>query len=237
MGGLPMVDVIAEPSQRDFVRARWRRRLRGVAPASFVLVTLLGLFGPFAGAFGLGMKWGEALGWGTIVLGSWIPTLFEFEWILLIVGASAAITRLALAPESPPTTRPRRLVTTVALVTGGVILTLAVPLALFSSLIFNSSVYKVLPTASENGCRVAVHQHSFLTSAGGVIGVVQPGEMSVEWMSTYYSDDGYLPFSANRYTLQWRGNTAIITLGDGPVQSTELAPHADLASKEPVTCD
>ncbi|OOB91083.1 hypothetical protein B0T42_07905 [Rathayibacter sp. VKM Ac-2630] len=225
------------PALTDPARARRARSLGRSSLALLLAVIVLALFGPFAGSFGLGMRWGEALGWGTVVLGSWIPTFFQLEWILLACGTGALVASAALAADAPPPARPRGVLSSLTILLSSVALTLVLLVALVSSLLFNGSAYSVLPGSSENGCRVAVREHAFLTSAGGDIGVVEPGRFSVDWRASYSSDDGYLPFSAGGYSLHWQGDTAVLRLGDRPASSTGGVRNAELIAREaPLTC-
>ncbi|WP_123379189.1 hypothetical protein [Pseudokineococcus lusitanus] len=72
------------------------------------------------------------------------------------------------------------------------------------------SSYSVLAPASDGGCRVVVREGSLLLLAAGEVYLLSAGEVRGREVSSYWADDGYMPFSGGTYTLRWDGETALL---------------------------
>lgn len=177
-------------------RVRWRSILWDVGTLSFVAAFLVGVIVGF-----VPMDADEALGWVTLVIGDWIPTWSTVQISLAGIGAASLIGAVFVAPSSPPQHGfVHRLTFTAVLTVAVLVSMLAVELG--------SSRYSVLSEQSDGGCRVVVREYSFLLAGRGTVGIVQPGSVTAQWLGRYGSDDGFMPFSAGSYKLEWSGKTA-----------------------------
>ena len=194
-------------------------RVVAAGVVQLVVVVALGVLGPIAPTYGLlGAGRGEALWWGTIVLGDVVPTVLGIELVLLASGCLTVLVGVCLpwTQRTPSTTR--SVVSGVA----GLALAICVVCSVFFSLVFAFSAYQVLPGASDSGCRLVVRESAFLLLADGAIGVLRPGSAVVEWQEDYSADDGHAPFSADDYELHWRGEVAQLRLGTKRIQPVWL---------------
>ncbi|NQX04814.1 hypothetical protein HQQ82_08365 [Rathayibacter sp. VKM Ac-2856] len=195
------------------------RRVFAAGAWQLVAVVLLGVLGPIAPLYRVaGTSSQEALGWGTIVVGDVVPTLLGIELVLLAGGPICLIAGCILPgiPREPSRAR------TALGVLSALLLVVCVPCAVFFSLLFSTSTYSVLPSASEKGCRVVVREFGFLRAAGGSLGLVRPGSVVAEWLEDYSATDGYQPFRAGSYELRWSGETARLRVGLTPVDPVSL---------------
>lgn len=198
-----------------------RRVLRIVALVLLVFVVLVGLalaFVPNAAR--------EALGFGTVALGPWVPRAGE----LAVGGALLAILALVVAHrlgEDPDQRyRPSRTWTTWALA-------IAVPLSLCGIwLTDNATSATVLTPASDAGCQVVVLEVAGTEDAPHRIGIVQPGSIAVEWVGTVRSTEFFRPFQTGSYTLTWDGQQASIEIDDDLPTGVVANVSAD-----PILCD
>lgn len=180
-------------------RLRWRGVVRVVATLSLVGAVLTAV-----AVVIVPMDRDEALGWVTVVIGDWIPTWWTAELALVVAGIAGLLAARIIAPPSPERrARVLRIVLTVVLV-------ITVPVSMLAVVWLSSSRYSVLAERSAGGCRVAVQEFSFLFAGRGSAGVVQPGSWTVDWLADYSADDGYMPFSAGTYSLDWEGKTAVL---------------------------
>lgn len=195
-------------------------RLLAAGAAQLVAVVAVGVVGPIAPAYRLaGLSTQEALGWGTIVIGPVVPTLFGVELALLVGGVASMLVGIVL-PAAP---RADSRVRTFLGVVGALLLIVCVPCAVFFSILFTTSTYSVLPSASEGGCRLVVREFGFLRAAGGTVGVVRPGSATVTWAEDYWANEGYQPFSAGDYDLRWAGEQAHLRLGVDGIDEVRMA--------------
>lgn len=161
----------------------------------------------------------------TLVIGDWFPNLWELEVVAIAVGISAIVVAAMIAPL------PRR-GRAVRIALGSVLAMLVVlsaPTTAIAS--FGGGGYQVLPERSEQGCRIVAREWSFLLSGRGAVGIVQPDGFTVDWVRTYWADDGVQPFSSGRYALRWEGTIAHLAL------RSDATDPIGWRTEEPLVCD
>ena len=181
-------------------RRRWWNVLRVVGTLSFVAAVFVGVIVKI-----LPTGNDDAFGWVTIVLGDWIPTWWTAEVVLVVIGITASLGAMFVCPskQSRPGVGLRILV--------AVVLVLAVPVS-FLTVGLDASSFSVLSKQSDGGCRIVVREYSLLLLGEGSVGIVQPGSVTVDWLGDYWGDDGYMPFTAGTYVLDWSGETASLEI-------------------------
>ncbi|MRG60683.1 hypothetical protein GE115_12505 [Agromyces sp. CFH 90414] len=207
-------------------RRRWARALRVAGVASLFGAVLLGTINLWS-LVGPGRP-RPAIEDFTLILGNWIPTTWEAEFALVLTSVMALMVASSLAP--PTGSPPQRRVWATSMWALSI---LAIP-SLGATLLTSGvliSTYSVLPNPSDGGCRIVVRETSVLLVGGGTVGVVQPGSVVVDWVRTYSADDGYTPFSAGTYRLEWSARVAGIDLW-GPAQDP-----TNWTSDAPILCD
>jgi hypothetical protein len=148
----------------------------------------------------------ESLGFATPVVGSWVPATGAVFLIALALAIGLLVAARVLAP-APQRPLARTVIRTTVLT---VLFLAAAPAGAIVAL--TGSDYRMLPGVSEGGCRIVVQEYTFLFAAWGHAGIVQPGATTVDWahgvVDGYTADDGYKPFTAGTYRLEWDGRSA-----------------------------
>ncbi|MWB98741.1 hypothetical protein [Agromyces seonyuensis] len=144
--------------------------------------------------------------WQYLLFGDWVPTLWSLEWPAVLLGLGLlSVGALPFWPARPARPIGRRIATGVGMT---VLVAVILPFSMIWTSIADHGRYRSLPERSDAGCRIVVREHSFLLGGGGSVGIVQPGSVVIDWVRDYAADDGYTPFAAGTYSLEWDGAQA-----------------------------
>lgn len=163
----------------------------------------------------------------TLVIGDWYPTVLELAIIGTGLGVIALVTAAMLAPARSTDPRRRWSVAIAAVLITLVAVSLVPTVILGGFQLLQRPSYVMLEGASEGGCRVVVSESSTLLDGSGLVGIVQPGAVVVEWIGEYRANgDPRQRFALGEYTLSWEGRTAELD-----------RPRLSSLPGTPITCD
>jgi hypothetical protein len=97
-------------------------------------------------------------------------------------------------------------------------------LALLAHFFFGDNDYVSLEPSGSHGCRVVVHETSFLMGGSGTLYAVDRWGLGRE-TGRYTSDDGSHPFTESGYDLTWHRDSATVTFDLDPANPAWPSPQ------------
>ena len=199
--------------------ARWAGALRLVGVVALLLVVWVGVGAYFE------LRDGEDP--LTLIVGDDFPTVLVVVLPALAIGMTAIVGAAFI--RQPRSKRRGKWVLNIVAAAFIVLVAASMPTTLMVSgaQLVARGEYNVLPEQSGGGCRIVVTEHRSLLYGNGRVGIVQPNSVVVQWVRSYWADDGQTPFTPGDFTFEWAGRTADLDIygnGTDPVGWTTDGP-------------